>query len=155
MLVIAPARGTIWILARVGLLGCFGEEAALFAASDAAMRPQSFEDHFGGGGNLRVLFLVFDAETLDVIEQVLDVGELAVAFGGGSQLCEFQFAAQFEPLHHGLKIYVGESFGKDAADGRSNQFAGYGVRTFEFALVFKLELSGDRRQSGRSEEHTS
>src|SRR5260370_15115822 len=45
------ARGTgrSFALALLGLTRFFGVEAALFAAADAAMRPQTFEDHFGGG----------------------------------------------------------------------------------------------------------
>src|SRR5260370_7206350 len=45
------ARGTgrSFALALLGLTRFFGVEAALFAAADAAMRPQTFEVHFGGG----------------------------------------------------------------------------------------------------------
>src|SRR5579863_9135837 len=87
--IVAPARGTIRILARVRLFRFFGEEAAYLAAADAAMRPQSFEDHFGGGGNLRVVLFVFDAEAIDVVQQVLDIGELPIAFGSGGEFSEF------------------------------------------------------------------
>src|SRR5260370_30727143 len=51
------ARGTgrSFALALLGLTRFFGVEAALFAAADAAMRPQTFEDHFRGGcGGTRV-----------------------------------------------------------------------------------------------------
>src|SRR5438034_9295560 len=57
-LVELPARGTrrSFALALVGLTRLFGVEPALFAPADAAMGPQSFENHFGCGcGGTRVL----------------------------------------------------------------------------------------------------
>src|SRR5258708_26680058 len=54
--IVTPTRWTIRILARVRLLGLFGKEAALFAASNAAVCPKSLENHFGGCRNLRVIF---------------------------------------------------------------------------------------------------
>src|SRR2546429_5916234 len=50
-LVELPARGTrrSFALALVGLTRLFGVEPALFAPADAAMGPQSLENHFGCG----------------------------------------------------------------------------------------------------------
>ena len=71
-------------VARVGLLGFVGVVAALFAAADAAMGPQTFEDHFGGGSGGAGVFAVFDAEFADVVQQALDLRELLVALLAGS-----------------------------------------------------------------------
>ena len=48
----------------------------------------------------------------------------------------------------GWKFTLGEMFAEDAADGGTNEFAGDGVRAFEFAFVFKLHFSGDGGKSG-------
>src|SRR5260370_41612650 len=42
------ARGARRSFALIGVFGVLGVVAALFAAADAAMGRQTFEDHFGG-----------------------------------------------------------------------------------------------------------
>src|SRR5258708_19594039 len=119
----------------------FGVVAALFAAADAAMGPQTFEDYFGWGRGGACVFAVLDAEAVDMLHQALDFCQLLMALGSGGQFRELEFAAQFKPLNYRLKVYVGEVFAEDAADGGANEFAGDGVRAFEFALVFQLHFS--------------
>src|SRR5258708_9008854 len=126
----------------------FGVVAALFAAADAAMGPQTFEDYFGWGRGGACVFAVLDAEAVDMLHQALDFCQLLMALGSGGQFRELEFAAQFKPLNYRLKVYVGEVFAEDAADGGANEFAGDGVRAFEFALVFQLHFSGDGGEGG-------
>src|SRR5262249_58524851 len=92
--VVIPPRAGWARFARVGLPGLFGEETALFAAADAAMRPQTLQNHFGRGGGRAGVPFVGNTEAVDVVHQLLDVGELLVAIGGGSQLCELHVAGQ-------------------------------------------------------------
>ena len=84
--------------------------------------------------------------TCSIRSLILD--KLSVAIGRGSQFGKLEFAAQFEPLDYGLKVHFGEVFGEDAADGRTNEFAGDGVGAFQFAFVFEFEFSGDGGQRG-------
>jgi hypothetical protein len=81
------------------LLGLVGIETALFAAADAPMRPQAFEDHFSGRRSCGRVFAVLDAEAANVFHQALNFRELLVAIGSGGQLRQFQFAADFKPLN--------------------------------------------------------
>src|SRR5262245_19418758 len=111
--VVIPARAGWARFARVGLPGLFGEETALFAAADAAMRPQTLQNHFGRGGGRAGVPFVGNTEAVHVVHQLLDVGELLVAIGGGSQIGEFQFAAQFKPLDDRLEVQVGKALRED------------------------------------------
>src|SRR5712664_3197767 len=130
-------------LARFGLLGLIGVEAALFAAADAAMGPQAFENQFGGGSGGAGIFAILNAELADVIHDALDFRKLLIAVAGVGEFGQLEFAAQFEPLNDGLEIDVGEMLAEDAADGGANELAGDGVRAFELAFVFELHFSGD------------
>src|SRR6266481_844818 len=130
-------------VARFGLLGLIGVEAALFAAADAAMGPQAFENQFGGGRGGAGIFAILNAELADVIHDALDFRKLLIAVAGVGEFGQLEFAAQFEPLNDGLEIDVGEMLAEDAADGSANELAGDGVRAFELAFVFELHFSGD------------
>src|ERR1043166_1477112 len=79
--IVIAARPRWAAIARVGLPGLFGEEAALFAAAYTTMRPQTFQNHFSGGGCRADIFFVGNAEAVDMVHQVLDVCELLVAIG--------------------------------------------------------------------------
>src|SRR5260370_4790784 len=89
------ARGTgrSFALALLGLTRFFGVEAALFAAADAAMRPQTFEDHFGGGCGGTGVLAILNAEPADVFHQALNFRKLLITLVGGCQVWEPQFAA--------------------------------------------------------------
>src|ERR1700737_1947174 len=71
-----------------------------------------------------------------------------MALVGGGEIRELKFAAELEPLDYGLEVDVGEVLAEDAADGGANEFAGDGVRAFEFAFVFQLHFSGDGGEGG-------
>src|SRR5216684_6090478 len=71
-----------------------------------------------------------------------------MALVGGGEVRELEFAAQFKPLNYRLEVHVGEVFAEDAADGGANEFAGDGVRAFEFAFVFEFHFSGDGGEGG-------
>src|SRR6267142_1849406 len=135
-------------VARFGLLGLIGVEAALFAAADAAMGPQAFENQFGGGRGGAGIFAILNAELADVIHDALDFRKLLIAVAGVGEFGQLEFAAQFEPLNDGLEIDVGEMFAEDAADSGSNEIAGDGVRAFEFAFVFELHFPGNGGKRG-------
>src|SRR6266404_597309 len=135
-------------VARFGLLGLIGVEAALFAAADAAMGPQAFENQFGGGSGGAGIFAILNAELADVIHDALDFRKLLIAVAGVSEFGQLEFAAQFEPLNDGLEVDVGEMLAEDAADGGSNELAGDSVRAFELAFVFELHFSGDGGECG-------
>src|SRR5260370_22736905 len=130
-------------LALVGLTRLFGVEAALFAAANAAVSPQSFENHFGGSRGGTRVFAIGNAKSADVLHQALDFRKLLITFAGCGQVRQLKFAAQFEPLDDGLKVDIREMFAEDAADGGANQFPGDSVRTLKFAFVFELHFAGD------------
>src|SRR3989442_597103 len=67
-------------LAWLGRLWAFRVEAALFAAADAAVRPESFEDHLGSSGGVGRILAICYPETTHRIEQSLNLAELRVAF---------------------------------------------------------------------------
>src|SRR6267142_178625 len=135
-------------VARFGLLGLIGVEAALFAAADATMGPQAFENQFGRSRGGAGVFAILNAELADVIHDALDFRQLLIAVAGVGEFGQLEFAAQFEPLNDGLEIDVGEMFAEDAADGGSNELAGDSVRAFELAFVFELHFSSDGGECG-------
>src|SRR5712692_9038895 len=95
------ARGKARAFARiawVGLPGFFGVVAALFAAADAAMGPQTFEDHFSGGRGATCILAIPNAELADVLHQTLNFRKLLITVVGGRQVWQLQFAAQFEQI---------------------------------------------------------
>src|SRR5712664_4983339 len=135
-------------LARFGLLGLVGVVAALFAAADAAMGPQAFENQFGGGRGGAGIFAIVNAELADVIHDALDFRKLLIAVAGVGEFGQLELAAQFEPLNDGLEVDVGEMFAEDAADGGSNELPGDSVGALEFAFVFKFHFSSDGGERG-------
>src|SRR5271156_6622688 len=88
--------------ARVAGLARVGEVTALFAAIDALVRPQALEDEFRGAGDDRGVVLLADFQNAQIVEQTLDFFQLCQNLGTGSVRRNFQLAAQFEPLNHGL-----------------------------------------------------
>src|SRR4029077_15299572 len=120
MLVVLAARRAVWRLSRLSrllLARFFGVVAALFAASDAPVGPQAFENHFGGTGYGSGVFAIGDAEAGDVLPPALDFRELLAALGGRGQLRKLQLATELEPLNDRLKICFGEMLAEDTADG--------------------------------------
>src|SRR5690242_15409990 len=110
------------------------------------MGPESFENHFAGRGRRAHVFLIGNAETVDMVEQILDVRELLVALVDRGEIRELEFAAKFKPLNDGLKIHVSKMLAENAANGGANQLARDCVRAFQFAFVFEFELAGDGGQ---------
>src|SRR5260370_13919215 len=142
------ARGAFARIALIGWLRVLGVGGAVFAGADAAMGPQTFEDHFGCGRGGACVFAVLDAEAVDLLHQALEFCQVLMALGGGGEVRELECAAQFKPLNYRLEVHVGEVFAEDAADGGANEFAGDGVRAFEFAFVFEFHFSGDGGEGG-------
>src|SRR5205814_7297478 len=60
----------------------FHVEAALFAAADAAMRPQPFQNHLRGGSGRTSVFAIVSAKPGDVLHQTLNLAKLLAALGG-------------------------------------------------------------------------
>src|SRR2546423_1542197 len=148
MSVVLAARASTGRFARFGLARLFREVAALFAASNATMGPQTFENHFGGRGNSAGVLAVGDAEPADVLEQALNLGELLAALDSGGQLGKLQLAAQLEPLNDGLKIHFREMLAEDAAHRGANQLARDGVGALDLTFILEFEFAGDGGQRG-------
>ena len=122
-------------------------EAALFAATDTAMRPQAFENHLRSGGSLRLVFAAMHAELAHMVQQSLISGKLLVPLGRGDNVRDLQFAAEFKPLRDRLKVDIAKMLGEDAANRCANQFASNGFRALQFTFIFEFEFAGDGRQS--------
>src|SRR6267143_3772588 len=137
-----PARRAAGRLARLGLARLFRIVAALFAAANPPVRPQTFQNHLSSSGGGAGILAIFHAEPLDVLRQPLDFRKLLVSLWRGEQFRQFQLPAHFEPLNDRLETDFGKVFAEHAADGRSNQLARNSVRAFQLALVFELELAG-------------
>src|SRR6266849_347119 len=135
-------------IAWVGLPRFFGEVAALFAAADTAMGPQTIEDHFGGGRGATCILAIRNAELADVLHQALNFRKLLITLVGGRQVRKLQFAAQFEPLDDGLEIDIGKVLAENAADGSADELASDGVGTLELSFVFELQFAGDGGKRG-------
>src|SRR5882724_6021174 len=135
-------------VAWLGLLGLVGVIAAFFAAADAAMGPQAFENQFGGSSGGAGILAILYAELADVIHDALDFRKLLVAVAGLGEFGQLEFAPQFEPLNDRLEVDIGEMLAEDAADGSPNELAGDGVRALEFAFIFELHFSRDGGERG-------
>src|SRR5437667_6794125 len=142
----AAARAISFAMLR--LFWFFHVEAALFAAADAAMRPQPFQNHLRGGSGRTSVFAIVSAKPGDVLHQTLNLAKLLAALGGRRKFGQLQLATQLEPLNHRLEIHVGEMLAEHAPERGSNQFARNDVRAFQLAFIFQFHLSGDRRECG-------
>src|SRR5271156_3496252 len=91
-------------VAGLGGLARVGEVTAFFAAIDALVRPEAFEDEFRRAGDDRGVVLLADFQHAEVVKQALDFFQLCQNLGAGSVRRNFQLATQFEPLNHGLHI---------------------------------------------------
>src|SRR5260370_21388436 len=69
--VLAPRR-TVYGFARLGLPRLLRKIAAFFAAPDAAVRPQTFENHLRSAGDGSSVFAIGNAEAGDGLQQTLD-----------------------------------------------------------------------------------
>src|SRR5271163_4540128 len=139
------ARHAAGWFARVAWLGCLsrvGEVTALFAAIDALVRPQALEDEFRGAGDDRGVVLLADFQNAQIVEQTLDFLQLCQNLGAGSVRRNFQLAAQFEPLNHGLHIRTGKILGVGFSDGRTNQLTRDIFRAAQLAFILQLEFPG-------------
>src|SRR5580658_520163 len=144
-LVKLPARHASGRLARVAWLGRLarvGKIPAFFAAIDAFVRPQAFEDEFRGAGDDRCVILLADFQHAQIVEQALDLLQLRQNFRTGSVRRNFQLAAQLEPLNHRLHIRAGKILRVSLADGGANQFARDIVRAAQLAFIFQFEFTG-------------
>ena len=121
------ARIFSWLLRS---LLFFGEKAALFTATNTSMSPEAFENEFGGSCGVGLIFAIGDAKFTDVLENILDFGDLLVPLRSANDVGNFQFAAKFKPLDDRLKIDISKVLAEDSADGGANQFTGDGLRTF-------------------------
>src|SRR5258707_1912 len=83
MLVVLAPRRPIRGFSRFRLTRLFRKLAALFTASNAAVRPQSFENHLGGTGHGSGILAICDAQAADVLQQALDFGELLATLRSG------------------------------------------------------------------------
>src|SRR5690348_4488204 len=139
-----PARDAALDVARLRSFARFGEKAALFAAADALVGPQTLEQKFRGGHLQSGVVFGVHAQSRDVIKKAGDFpqfGQMLAGFSGG---CEFQFIAAFEPLHNRLQIGVAEILCKGFANGRANQFARDGLGAAQLAFILQLEFSSHR-----------
>src|SRR5258708_18218075 len=128
----AGGAGRSFALAMFGLLGLLGVEAALFAAADAAMGPQSFENHFRSGCGGAGVLAILNPKSPDVLHQALYFRELLTTVGCSGQVRKLQLASQFEPLDDRLELDVGEMFAENAAARRADYFSRNHVCALEF-----------------------
>src|SRR5260370_5392929 len=142
-----PAASTSWLielaprrpprkipLALFRWLRFLGVESAFFAAPNAPMGPQAFQNHFRGRRSCTQIFAVRNAELADVLHQALNFRELLVTVLSRCDIPQFQLASQFEPLNGRLEVHIREIFAEQPPDRRSNQLARNGVRAFQFAF---------------------
>src|SRR5439155_20412069 len=149
LVVLSPWRPSWQIpFAMLHLLRLFRVEAALFAASNAAMRPQPFQNHFRRCCGRGSVSAVLRAELSDMLHQSLDFRKLLAALDGRRQLRQLQLTAEFEPLNDWLKVHVGKMLAEHSSERRTNQFARDAVRSFQFAFILQFHFSGDRRERG-------
>src|ERR1700730_2207882 len=141
-----PARTPWGCLARFSLARFFGKIPALFTAADSPVRPQTFQNHFGRGGDGPGILAVRHSQALDVLNKALDIRQLPAALDRRRELWQFQFAAQFKPLDHWLKAHFREALAEDASHRSANQLASDRIRPLQFAFVFKFQFAGDRRK---------
>src|SRR6185437_45281 len=135
-------------IARLRGLARIGEKTALLRTMDALLGPEPLENEFGGAGLQGGVVLRADSEGFDMVEQALDCFQLRECFVAGGVLRNLQFAAHFEPLHHGLEIHFRKVPAKRLSHGRANQFAGDIIGAAQLAFIFQLEFAGHRRNGG-------
>ena len=97
---------------------------------------------------MSLVLTVVHAELADVVEKILNLGELLVALGSGNDIRDLQFAAKLEPLGDGLEIDVGKMLAEDTSNSRADKFASNRFRTFQLAFVFQFQLAGNGRKCG-------
>src|SRR6185312_13543551 len=102
-LIIFPLIGPFWTFGLFLRL-----EDALFRASDAPMRVQTFEYELCRGNQHLWPFLGFDADRCEFLRESLDILEPFQNFLGACGIGQLDLAAQFKPLHHLLHVQVFE-----------------------------------------------
>src|SRR5258708_31763335 len=115
-----PARRAAGRFARLRLARLFRAVAALFAAANPPVRPQTFEDHLGSSRGCAGILAILHAQFLNVFHQPLDFGMLLVALGCREQLRHFQLSAHPEPLNDRSETDCSKMFAKHAPDSCSN-----------------------------------
>src|SRR5271156_1062462 len=136
------ASGRLARVAWLGSLAHVGEITAFFAAIDALVRPQAFEDEFRRAGDDRGVILLADFQHAEVIEQSLNFLKLCQNLGTGGVRRNFQLATQFEPLNHRLHIRAGKILRVSLADRCADQLTRDIFRAAQLAFIFQLEFSG-------------
>src|SRR5260370_4158186 len=94
--VLAPRR-TVYGFARLGLPRLLRKITAFFAAPDAAVRPQTFENHLRSAGDGSSVFALGNAGAGAVLQPALDFLKLAATLGGAGHLWQLQVTASIEP----------------------------------------------------------
>src|ERR1700675_1907680 len=143
-----PSRRPVGRLALFGRFSCVGEESALFAAVDAFVRPQPFENNLRRAGHNGGVVLGLHPESFQMLEQALNFLQLRQILGARRVHGHFQLAAHLEPLHHWLEAGVGKIICKDLANGRADQFPRDVFGAANLAFVLELEFSGHRGNGG-------
>src|SRR5580704_11559612 len=142
-----PAGGLAWI-SRLWGLARVREKSAFFAAVDSLLRPQPLENKFGGACDGSRIVLRPDTKNSEVLEESLNLLQLRKKLRARRLRGHLQFAAQFEPLHRRLEIYLGEILRERLTDGSAYQFTSDIICSTKFAFVFELELPGHSRNRG-------
>src|SRR5260370_15363923 len=96
--VLAPRR-TVYGFARLGLPRLLRKIAAFFAAPDAAVRPQTFENHLRSAGDGSSVFAIGNAEAGGVLQQALEFLKLLATLRGACQTRQLQLPPQLRPQH--------------------------------------------------------
>src|SRR5580704_15343897 len=107
-------------VARLRSFTSFGEITALFAAVDAFMRPQPFENKLRSAGDNGGIVLGAHIECRQVVKEALNLFKLRHQFRAGSMGRDFELAAQFEPLHDRLEICTSKILRERLAHSRAD-----------------------------------
>src|SRR5271163_3929887 len=107
-------------IARLRSLAGISKVSAFFASIDPFLRPQAFENKFGGACNGRRIILRPHSKNREMLEESLDLLQLRKKLGARRLRGHLQFAAKLEPLNGRLKIHLREILREGLTNGRAD-----------------------------------
>ena len=120
-------------------------ELALDGPADLALRIHPLEDEVDRRRQLRLAGALRESSLPRRFVQALHFRRARDEVRGRQGVVDLQAPAEVEPLRHLPEIRVREPPVEHEGHGAADHFAGHGVGPFQLALVFELELPGDRR----------
>src|SRR2546425_7021716 len=121
---LAPLRSPRNIpLALFHLFRLLGVEPAFFAAPNAPMSPQAFQNHLSGCRGHPQIFAVRNAELADVLHQPLNFRELLVALLSRGKFRQFQLASQYKPFNDRMEPPISQVIARKNTHFNSTEVA--------------------------------